>query len=731
MLILEVLPQYTQTALERSFSYLYDGDKRVDKGYRVLIKFNNKDIVGFVMEVKASDKTKDELEDELGVNLSYIQDVIDTSPIINEDLFNLVDQISDYYLCGKVAILQSMLPPSLNVRKSSLKAPKIAYDYFLTLVGEFDPEGLTAKQKEVYSYINLHKKVLKNEIKSPSILNKLLDLGKIKIIQEEKRRLQVDSDYIEEEHELTKDQQDVIDEFNNSSDMVYLLEGVTGSGKTEVYLALADQYLKMGKSILMLVPEIALTKAMSEYFLSRFHKDVAILHSNLTPGERYDEYRRIESGEAKIVVGARSAIFAPLSNIGLIILDEEHTESYKQDSYPYYHARDIALMRANMHQAKVILGSATPSLESRSRASKGTYHLLKLPERINKLPLPEVTITDIRSRDKFDKRSTYFTTLLIDKIKERLDNHEQVILLVNKRGFSSITCRECGHTILCPTCNVPLIYHKKDETLKCHHCNYAEHFTGICPNCGSSKLVKLGYGTEKIQEEVEKIFPGVRCLRLDSDSAKGRDSIKEIIDDFSAFKADILIGTQMIAKGHDFKNVTLVGVINADLGLSMPSYRSSERTFQLLTQAIGRCGRGDKRGEAIIQTYNPSHYAITCAATQNYERFYKIELENRKTLQYPPYFYLCAVKIDAKTDKTCVETSINILKSLQKELKGNASLYGPVSPYIPYIDGRYHRSILIKYKDSKIVKDVLNEIKDSLIQKGSVNVYIDFDPYDF
>ncbi|MCD8194834.1 MAG: primosomal protein N' [Coprobacillus sp.] len=731
MLILDVYPQYTQSALEHSFSYLYDGTKNVDKGYRVKINFGHQSIVGLVYGVTKTKESKEEIETRLGRKISYIEDVIDSEPVLNDDLFNLVDEIEKYYLCGKVAILQNILPKSLNVKKSALSAPKIAYDSYLEINGEYNEDGLTPKQVEVYSYINCRKRVLKNEIKSVSIINKLLSLGKIKVTQEEKRRLKVDSDFEQEVHELTEEQKAVIDEFNSSDDQVYLLEGVTGSGKTEVYLTLAEQYLKMGKSILMLVPEIALTKAMSEYFISRFHSDVAILHSNLTPAEHYDEYRRIQNGQAKIVVGARSAIFAPLSNIGLIILDEEHTESYKQDTYPYYHARDIALMRARMHKAKVILGSATPSLESRANASRGRYHLLKLNKRINQLPLPRTNIINITKRDQFDKRSSYFTTTLIEAMQERLDNHEQIILLVNKRGFSSLTCRECGQSILCPTCKVPLIYHKTDNTLKCHHCNYVMAMTEACPNCGSSHLIKLGYGTEKVEEEVNKLFPEAVTLRLDSDAAKGRNSIKEIIDDFSSQKADILIGTQMIAKGHDFKNVTLVGVINADLGLSTPSYRSAERTYQLLTQAVGRCGRGDKRGEAIIQTYSPSHYAITCASRQNYETFYKIELQNRKSLQYPPYYFLCAIKIDAKNEDDCIKASQKILISLQKLFGKNASIFGPVLPYIPYMDGRHHRSILLKYQDSKLIRDGLADIKDSLVREGNINVYIDFDPYDF
>ncbi len=730
MVIAEVLVEYTQSILDRSFTYIYTGNKTLEPGYRVLIPFNKKNIVGYTVSVSKSNLSKEELIKEKGYEIGEIIDVLDTKPILNKDLLHLVDTLSEYYLCGKMAILQCMLPPSLNVRKGTLTAPKIAYTQYLEVVKGSNIEGLTPRQTEIYNYIKDNNKVLKTSV-TPSMAKALIDKHKVHIIKEEKRRLKVTDDAVYPKLELTEDQKRVVDEFNNSSDNVFLLEGVTGSGKTEVYLTICDEYLKQGKSILMLVPEIALTKSMSEFFLNRFHSDVAILHSSLTPAERYDEYRRIESGEAKIVVGARSAIFAPLANIGLIILDEEHTESYKQDTYPYYHAREVALIRAKEHHAKVILGSATPSLESRAKATNGVYHLLTLPKRINGEPLPTVTIIRLNNHHNFSNESKLFTSTLIEKIRERLAKHEQIILLVNRRGYSSITCRECGESIICPTCKVPLIYHRSDETLKCHHCNYVREVPDSCPNCGSTHLMKLGYGTEKIEDEVHKLFPNAITLRLDSDVGKERTAMRQVIDEFSNHNADILIGTQMIAKGHDFKDVTLVGVINADLGLSAPSYRNSERTFELLTQAIGRCGRGDKMGEAIIQTYNPSHYAITNAARQDYESFYKIEINKRKGMHYPPFYYLCGVKISGKNEKAVIELSTNIKYSLSTLLGDKVILYGPIIPYISYNDGKYNRSVLIKYRDNKSVKEVLKESKEALTVRGNIEISIDFDPYDF
>ena len=374
MLLVETLIEYASHSLDRPFSYIYKGNKKIERGYRVLIEFNHREIVGYVLKVSETDKNKEELEDSLGFHIDEIIDVLDSSPLLNDDLLALADQVAEYYLAPKISVLQTMLPPSLSPRKSSLKAPKIAYDQYVRVIND-DETGLTNKQIELLRLLNTADKVLKREIKSVSIVNKLLELGRIEIIKEEKRRLTLPDYVYEEPPVLSEEQQAAIEEFNNSNDDVYLLEGVTGSGKTEVYLTLSEQVLKEGKSVLFLVPEISLTPMMMEYFIKRFKNNVAILHSELTPAEKYDEYRKIARGDCKVVIGARSAIFAPLSNIGLIILDEEHVESYKQDVVPFYHAREIAIMRGKMHKAKVLLGSATPCLESRARAQNHIYHL--------------------------------------------------------------------------------------------------------------------------------------------------------------------------------------------------------------------------------------------------------------------------------------------------------------------------------------------------------------------
>ena len=731
MKVIEVLIEYSNYSLDRPFSYYYLGNKKVDVGFRVLVTFNNREIVGYVVKTYETDKTIEQLEEELGFKLGEIADIIDESPLLSDDLLSLADKVADYYIAPKISVLQVMLPPSLSPRKSSLKAPKIAYDQYVRVINK-DESGLTDKQIELLRLISSVDKVLKKEIKQKTVLDKLIAYQRVEIIKEEKRRLAIPEYKYVEPPELTFAQKSVIEEFNNSKDKVYLLEGVTGSGKTEVYLSLSEQVLKEGKSVLMLVPEISLTPMMMEYYLRRFKGDVAILHSELTPAEKYDEYRKIAKGDCHIVVGARSAIFAPLKNIGLIILDEEHVESYKQDTVPFYHAREVAIMRGEMHKAKVILGSATPSLESRARAQKNVYHLLMLPNRINNKELPQTTIVNLADYRNIDRESFIFSKRLRQEIEGVLSRKEQAILLINRRGFStSVSCRKCGHIFKCPTCDIPLTYHRTDNMLKCHHCEFVCVMPEECPECGSKYIMKTGFGTEKIEDEVNRLFPQARTLRLDSDSAKIRAKIPSIIESFRQKKADILIGTQMIAKGHDFPDVTLVGVVLADIGLSMPSFRSNERAFQLITQAVGRSGRKDKKGIAIIQTYIPNNYAITMSARQNYELFYRKEMEYRRIQSYPPYTYLASLTVAGKNEEMVIKSMVSIIDMLNHEFGDDGVVLGPTTPYIPFEGNNYLRTALIKFKNQKLANEILKKVVSKYSGKSQINLYINIDPYNF
>ena len=731
MKIVELLIEHGTHSLNRPFTYLYSGEKPISSGYRVIIDFHHQELIGYVLSAKDSNKSKEEIEDELGYSLSEIKDVLDETPLLNDELIKLSDEISEYYLAPKISVLQAMLPLSLSPRRGTLRAPKIAYEQYLRCIDESE-EDLTSKQIEILRLIKNAKEVLKRDIKSPSIIKKLIELGRIEIFTKEKNRLVLPTYEKEEKLTLTEDQQKVVDEFLSTNDETYLLEGVTGSGKSEVYLQLSEKVLKEGKSVLMLVPEISLTPMIVEYFLKRFEGKVAILHSELTNSERYDEYRKIANGECKIVVGARSAIFAPLKNIGLIILDEEHAETYKQDVMPYYHAREVAIMRAKHFNAKVLLGSATPSLESRARAQRGVYHLLRLDKRINDYGLPKTTIINMLDWKNIDRDSYMFSLTLREALKGVLDRKEQAILLINRRGYSThISCRKCGHVFKCPNCGITLTYHKEDNMLKCHHCEYVEVKKDTCPECGSKYLMQTGFGTERIEDEVKRLFPEARTLRLDSDTAKVRTRISKVVTDFAMQKADILIGTQMIAKGHNFPNVTLVGIVLADIGLNIPSYRSNERAFQLIMQAVGRSGRKDKKGVAIIQTYSPSHYAVTFAARQNYEMFYAKEMENRKIQSYPPYYYLTSLRIKGSDENKVIETMITVIDDLNERLGDKALVLGPITPFIHFQNNIHMRDALIKFRDYQAVNEELKRIIRVISSKSGVSIEVNIDPYDF
>ena len=533
---------------------------------------------------------------------------------------------------------------------------------------------------------------------------------------------------------LNDEQQSALKKINssikNKEARTYLLEGITGSGKTEVYLHAISQTLKDGRNALMLVPEISLTPQMVEQVKERFGQEVAVLHSGLSEGELYDEWRRIRRGKTRVVVGARSAVFAPLTNIGLIVIDEEHESSYKQDSDPRYHARDVALWRSKYNNCPLVLGSATPSLASRARAQKRVYTLLRLTKRANKKKLPEVKLIDLKHVE-FAGGQFDLSVDLFNAIKERLAKKEQIILMLNRRGFANfMLCRECGFVLKCPNCDLSLTMHKDTNQMQCHYCGYSEVIPQKCPNCHSNKIRFLGTGTQKVQEELEELLPEAKILRMDVDTTRRKGSYKKILDKFGNHEADILLGTQMIAKGLDFPNVTLVGVINADTGLWLPDYNASERTFELLTQVAGRAGRAEKNGEVIIQTYNPDHYAIQLAQSQNYEQFYAYEMHMRHIGNYPPYFYTVLISVASKNEQNAARQAFKIKRKLQNSLHTNAIVLGPTPSAISRLKNQYYYQILVKYKKEENLNELLHQIQDSAqeIKKYGLNVYIDNEP---
>jgi primosomal protein N' (replication factor Y) len=509
---------------------------------------------------------------------------------------------------------------------------------------------------------------------------------------------------------------------------VFLLHGVTGSGKTEVYLHAIAKLAGSGRGAIVLVPEIALTPQLLDRFKQRFGDRVAVLHSGLTDRERADEYRRIVTGRVDVAIGARSAVFAPFENLGVLIVDEEHENSYKQDEGLCYHARDVAVLRAKLRNAVAVLGSATPSLESYYNAKSGKYQYLYLPDRVDHRLMPGVSIIDVKTLPP----ASLYSPVLIDNIRQRIARNEQSLLLLNRRGFSSVLiCRECGTAVKCPSCSVSLTYHKTEQRLKCHYCGFHILPPDKCPACSSVELKLLGSGTQKVEEELRALFPEARLRRMDSDSVKGRNAYDTLLQEVDRREVDILLGTQMIAKGHDFPGVTLVGVVDADTGLNLPDFRSAEKTFQLITQAAGRSGRGELGGEVIIQTMNPNHYAIRHSQTHDYESFYNEEISYRSELRYPPFSRIIKLEIKS-TDETqasnAAKTAQNRIRSLMRGK--DTVLLGPAPAPISRVRGKYRFHLLLLSDQRDTIRSLAMEGRKAVEEKfgRKCRVLVDVDP---
>ncbi len=510
----------------------------------------------------------------------------------------------------------------------------------------------------------------------------------------------------------------------------FLLQGVTGSGKTEVYLRSIEAALALGRGALLLVPEIALTPAVAGQFSSRFGDRVAILHSAFSDAERAEQWRRIRSGDAGVVVGTRSGVFAPVQNLGLIIVDEEHDASYKQQETPRYNGRDVAVVRARAWNACVVLGSATPSLESRYNVERGRYTLLALPERIEKRPLPTVELIDMRQEFLETRKQATFSRRLLGAIQERLRNGEQTMLLLNRRGFSSfVACRACGERMNCIHCAVTLTYHRRDRRMLCHYCNYAARVPSVCQSCGSEYLQFFGVGSERVEDELHGALPNARIARMDRDTIAGKRQFEHILNHFREGRYDILVGTQMIAKGHDIPNVTLVGVISADIGLGLPDFRAAERTFQLLTQAAGRAGRGGLPGIVLIQTINPEHYAIRFASEQNYAGFYEKEIQFRRSMRYPPFSALANILVRDARQEEAMRMSAELSAVVTPEPDG-IKVLGPAEAAVPRLKSEYRYQLLIKAASRKRLNAVVNELRRFAFERkwNPASLVIDVDP---
>lgn len=719
-----VLTQIGAKAVDQTFFYHVPKllENNIKIGVRVRIPFGNMILDGFVLGIS----------DNSSYDNSKIKDiinVIDKEPVLNKEMLLLGKYMSDNLLASLSSCYQVMLPKALKAEvKSNIK---IKYDRYLHRIKSIEEIDRYIDNCKYESQINLLCKLKEGDIlitKMSSSINTIIKYGFASIIYEECKRYKYDgiSNYkrvnLTDKQRLVSDT--IISSFGKSD--TFLLYGVTGSGKTEVYMDVIEKAINNGKSAIMLVPEIGLTPQIVGKFISRFGNVISVLHSKLSDSERYDEYRKITNGESKIVIGTRSAIFVPFANIGVIIIDEEHTSSYKQDNNPRYSAINVAEWRSKYHNCPLVLGSATPSLESFAKAGNHVYKLLSLTERAGGSVLPNVNIVDMKEEVK--KGNFILSDMLKNKISEVLSKSEQAIILLNRRGYSStISCRECGYVYKCPNCDITYTYHKSSNNLKCHYCGYSMVLPNKCSICGSDNLKDYGLGTEKLEETLNSLY-NARIVRMDVDTTSKKGQHQKIIDDFGEHKYDILIGTQMIAKGLDFPLVTLVGVVSIDSSLTSPDYRASENTFQLLSQVSGRAGRSESKGEVIIQTFNPDHYAITLAKNHDYIDFYKEEMKIRKMLKYSPYYYMVLVSITSKDYELGFKEANKIGSYIRNNINEDSIVLGPTMANMFKVNNIYHYQIIIKYRKDDSLMKVLKFIIDMQVRNNKIDVSIDFNP---
>ena len=722
-MVCECLVELEHVFIDKTFTYKINKEQLplLKVGMRVVVPFGKQTLEGFVLKIY---ENKDVY---LENKLKEIISIVDTYPILNEELLTLGKYISKTTLCSLMTSYQAMLPKALKAKKKVNMTPK--YDTYICInYGMYNNDiKFNASQEKILELLKENKKV-KKEVLNKISVSSVNTLLKKNILLEEKEE-NYRYNLINEEKikfNLNEEQQKVYKEifkFINTNE-TFLLYGVTGSGKTNVYMKVIEDVIKNNKTAILLVPEISLTPQIIKRFTSYF-SNIAVLHSGLSDGEKYDEWRKINEGKVNIVIGARSAIFAPLKNIGVIIIDEEHSQTYKQENNPRYNAIDIAKERCKYHNCPLILGSATPSLESFARAKKNVYKLLELKNRYNNNTMPKVEIIDMNK--EFKKASGYFSNTLINQIKETLERKEQVILFLNRRGYSSfLTCSSCGYVEKCPNCDISLTYHKSSNMLRCHYCGYATKRKKLCPKC-QEEFKDYGIGTEKVEEELKNLIKDAKIIRMDVDTTTTKNAHGKIINSFLEEKYNILVGTQMIAKGLDFPNVTLVGVLNADIGLNFPDFRSSETTFSLLNQVLGRSGRGNKEGKVLIQTFNPEHYAIAYTKNHDYLGFYNEEMKIRKILKYPPYYYICSIKIISKDYNLASKSSYDVVNYLKQNIK-NEIILGPSVCNVFKLNNNYRFQIIIKYKDVNNILEYLTNIEHHYFNKKDIKIEIDFNP---
>lgn len=672
-------------------TFTYNCDEPVKVGCRVRVEFLNRTLIGFVEDVDVDSNFE---------NIKSVVEVVDSEPLLNSELLLVADYMSKDCLASKVSCYKTMLPPALRPESNH---SHVVYEN-IVYTSKSD-EKLTLKQDEFLKNHQYPVRLSELRKESISITNSLIKKGYY-LIEKEVKESSITVEHIEDSiHTLTDEQLSAIHTIKNGNNSVYLLHGVTGSGKTEVFLHLAKDILNQGKQVLFLVPEIGLTPMMIQRVQARFKQKIAIYHSKLSSQEKYTQYKLVKDNKVDIVVGTRSACFMPFKNLGLILMDEEHDSSYKQDNTPRYHTRDIALYRAKYHHCKVILASATPSLESYSRAYKKIYTLVELKNRIHSLP--SIELIDMKK----EKVKSGLSLSLVQGISQALENHEQVILLLNRRGYLPIIrCSDCGHVRTCPDCGVTLTYHKSSHALMCHCCGRSFYFDKKCPNCHGKNFFKAGMGTEKLEEEICSLFSQAHIVRMDADSTRKKNAHAMLLKEFSE-RGDILLGTQMVSKGLDFERVTLVGILNADASLARSDYRASETAYEMLEQASGRSGRGEKLGRVMIQTFDPMHYVMQCIYLHDYQLFFKQEMNYRHLGNYPPYVYLCSL-IFSYTDINKAMEKAKFAKEYFKTIR----VLGPIE--IGMRQKKKRVRLILKCKDDKklhiLVDEFLKSTKDQV-----------------
>ena len=665
----EIIVDLSAGAVDRLFTYAVPEGMTVDAGWQVEVPFGPRWLEGFVISLKDEcELPPEKVKPHRRTERHY--------PVILPELLELAVWMHERYLCNLVDALRLMIPAQMRGDRVHARTKRVAH----LLLSDAQVEKFIAENKRAKAQIELIQRLQSGDIDaaglSPSALKGLVEKGAVVVVNEETRRTPTALKNVvkTQDPELMSGQKRAVSELTaalESGGGRFLLNGVTGSGKTEVYIRVIRRALEMGKTAIVLVPEIALTPQMVSWLHARFGADAAVLHSRLSAGERYDEWRRIRFGEARVVIGARSAVFAPLENIGVIVVDEEHEHTYQSDKRPRYDAREIAWRRAESHGGVLLLGSATPSISSYMRAMPGVRRenaltLIELRERVMGRPLPEVELVDLRG--EFEKGNhSIFSAKLSAALRECLDAGKQAVLFINRRGHSTfVSCRACGYVVKCDQCDVSMTYHQAENVLRCHYCGKEIQPPKTCPQCGSRYIKYFGAGTQKVQEEVQRLFPDARTVRVDVDTTREKDAHEKLIERFRSGDANVMIGTQMIAKGLDFPHVTLVGVIAADMTLNLPDYRSVERTFQLITQVAGRAGRADDPGRVIVQTYEPEHYGIELAAAQDYRAFYHRESAYRRRALYPPFTVIARIVYSAKDPEKAQKAAEDAQKHLDE-----------------------------------------------------------------